>query len=568
MIIFKKITYKNFLSTGNVPTTVLLNKHNLVLISGTNGKGKSLITDAICFALYGRAYRNINKPLLVNSVNQKQCVVEIEFDVGKKNYLIKRGIKPNILEMYENGNLINQDPTVKDYQKVLEQQILKMNFRAFSQVVVMGLGIYTPFMRLKPNERREFIEDLLDIRVFSTMATINKERMKTIKEELSNIDTEIKLAKEKFMLQENFIKKQKQNQEIEIDKINEEINIIQDEIDTTQEKVNDALIKVDLLQSKTDKFEGLDEKLSEVRLNAKNVKKQIDSFLEEKLFYSSIDECPQCKQGIGTDHRTHIVSTVESKIKEHEDKLVAIDSELQKLTAEYAIWEDLLSEISTINNSIASHNKTISVNTAVISNKRKQIIDIQNNTGDIDDDTKRLKELAKQIVELNNRRKEITEVSHYQSAVALMLNDAGIKAKIIKQYIPLINKLVNKYLDALDLFISFNLDEQFNEVVKSRHRDNFTYESFSAGQKMRIDLALLFAWRDVAKSKNSVNTNLLFFDEIGDSGLDTDGAELFMKLLKMQKNSNIFVISHRDSMFDKFDHHIKVDMVGGFTELS
>ena len=568
MILFRKVRYKNFMSAGNIPLEVDLDKHDLTLISGKNGKGKSTISEAITFGLYGKAYRNITKPQLVNSINQKQCVVEIEFDIGKKKYLIKRGIKPSIFEIRCDGILVNQDPNVKDYQKVLEQQILKMNYRAFTQVVMMGSGTYVPFMRLKPNERREFIEDLLDIRIFSTMGMLHKEKIKQMREEVSLVDAEIKLAREKFTLQEGFIKRQAADRDNIIAGLCKEIDSLQLETDQHQKDITYQSDMIAELQVKAEKYDGLDEALSEVKLNAKNIRNIISSFSDEREFYSTIDECPQCKQSVGSDHRTHIVNSVESKIKQQEESLGQIEKELSNLTGEYKKWEDLLTEINSHNTEISRLNKLVSVNVALIATKRQQIENINSNKTNTEEETKKLKDMARAIVAYTKQKQSLQEIGHYQTAISSLLQDSGIKAKIIKQYIPLINKLVNKYLDSLDLFISFNLDEQFNEVVKSRYRDTFTYESFSEGQKMRISLAILFAWRDVAKSKNSVNCNLLFFDETLDSSVDNEGSDMFIDLLRMQKGTNVFVISHKDTMYDKFDHVIRVDMVNNFSVMS
>lgn len=565
MIVFKSVSYRNFLSAGNIPIVISLNSHNMTLISGKNGCGKSLIQDAICFGLFGRAYRNLNKPLLINSINQKQLVVEVQFSIGKKNFKIVRGMKPNIFEIWDGDKMINQDPNIKDYQKVLEQQILQMNYRAFTQVVIMGSGSYVPFMKLLPKDRREFIEDLLDIRVFSVMNNLLKDKIKNTKEQVKDIETEMKMLREKIRLHEEFIAKRKADQQSTNDSIHIEIQELESESIKHQGEIETLQEQVDRISSLNEKFSSAPDVLSELQLSYRNIKKAVIKSGEEKEFYTSIEDCPQCKQTIGDEHKTHIIRTVEERISLNEKELVKLDESIKTAEEVFKKWSDSLAETDVLNKEISRLNRLIIVNSALIKSKHQIVEKALTDTTSFDESKRALRELAKTIVAKDKQRRQLNESIHYQTASSALLQDTGIKAKIIKQYIPVINKLVNKYLDALEFFVSFNLNENFEEEVKSRHRDMFKYDSFSEGQKLRIDIALLFAWRDVAKLKNSVNSSLVFFDELFDSSLDGVGMDLVMGLLTNLKNTNTIVISHRDAIADKFDHVITVGMKNNFS---
>ena len=537
----------------------------MTLISGKNGCGKSLIQDAICFGLFGRAYRNLNKPLLINSINQKQLVVEVQFSIGKKNFKIVRGMKPNIFEIWDGDKMINQDPNIKDYQKVLEQQILQMNYRAFTQVVIMGSGSYVPFMKLLPKDRREFIEDLLDIRVFSVMNNLLKDKIKNTKEQVKDIETEMKMLREKIRLHEEFIAKRKADQQSTNDSIHIEIQELESESIKHQGEIETLQEQVDRISSLNEKFSSAPDVLSELQLSYRNIKKAVIKSGEEKEFYTSIEDCPQCKQTIGDEHKTHIIRTVEERISLNEKELVKLDESIKTAEEVFKKWSDSLAETDVLNKEISRLNRLIIVNSALIKSKHQIVEKALTDTTSFDESKRALRELAKTIVAKDKQRRQLNESIHYQTASSALLQDTGIKAKIIKQYIPVINKLVNKYLDALEFFVSFNLNENFEEEVKSRHRDMFKYDSFSEGQKLRIDIALLFAWRDVAKLKNSVNSSLVFFDELFDSSLDGVGMDLVMGLLTNLKNTNTIVISHRDAIADKFDHVITVGMKNNFS---
>lgn len=567
MIIFKKVTARNFLSIGNNPIEVQLNTHNTTALLGKNGAGKSTIIDGITFGLFGRAYRNINRPGLINSINQKQLLVTLEFSIGKKEYKIVRGMKPNIFEIWENGSMINQDPSVKDYQKVLEQQILKMNFRAFAQIAAVGSSAYIPFMKLTPGARREFIEDLLDIKIFSTMNSQLKEEIRTKKDELKEVDAQIKLLREKIALQESFIAKQETEKKESAKNIQDDIDKLEAESVAHIAEVEAIQAKIDAVQAQTAKFDSLDEQLSDVKSHRRNLESTVKTISSEKEWYQTIEECPKCKQSIAHDHKEHIIQSAEAQLKKHEDELQEKTEQLSELEKQYNEWQKLLDSLNGLNRELNEANKHISSNTAVIRAKTKMLTHLNTENSNITADKTKLKEFAKEILAADKSRKVIQETMHYQAAAIQLLQDTGIKAKVIKQYVPVINKLVNKYLDKLNFFCQFTLDENFNEIVKSRHRDTFVYDNFSAGQQLRIDISLLLTWIHIAEAKNSAACNILFADEILEK-MDEEGLSLIIDLLKMQPNKNIFVITHREGMISKFDDAIDVVMKNNFTEIA
>lgn len=567
MITFHSITYKNFKSIGNSPITISLDKTNTTLVTGKNGSGKSTLTSVICFALFGQDFV-LNKPGLINSINRKNLEVTIEFSVGNNVYKVHRGVKPNIFKIYKDSVILNEDSSTRDYQKILESQILKMDIRAFKQVVVVGGRAYVPFMKLKPNERREFIEDLLDIRIFSTMSSLLKEKAKAVKEDLRGIGEELKTITEKVKLQETFIKKLTSEKNVSIDKIEDGIKVLE----TENEGLSlTSAAYLDIEKSKLLQLKQYDHVISEMaalsqekltlNISRNNHAGSID-------FYAKTSVCPKCTQPIANEHREHIVKSArlevhmcDTNLKDVQDKLV----NLQTLVAEQTRTQK---EISTIQEDISATQNKMYSNMVMIKKARVQIEEMKTDTRSIDSEKEKQKEFAKTYVALDNRKKEIMESQQYQDFVIQVLTDGGIKTKIIKQYIPTINKLINKYLSALDFFVAFHLDENFDETIKSRHRDTFKYDNFSDGQAARIDLALMFAWRDIAKMRNAVNTNLLFLDE-ADAAVDIDGASMLSELLNSVEKSNIFVISHKgDLLRDKFDRTITFDIKNNFTVIS
>ena len=561
MITFNTIRWKNFLSTGNAFTELKLDRSSTTLIVGENGSGKSTMLDAICFALFGKPYRNINKPQLMNSINKKDMVVEVEFSVSSKKYKIVRGIKPNIFEIYCDGEMINQDAASRDYQKYLEQSVLKLNYKSFTQIVILGSASFTPFMQLPLASRREIIEDILDIQIFTTMNNLLREKQAINKVTIQQAESKLDILKQKAILQKDFIETLKTNKS----KRSEEIKT----------KIADANLSIDALNNKISTFdseknvknleiESLNDPLSKQNIFSdyrKKFNEQIKTLEKDLSFYHKNDECPTCRQGIAHDFKSEIITEKQSKIAE-------VTVAIGKLNDEFDKLQKIITKYNQINIEIGKIDKEISAtNTEIISSQRLiqvwllELNEIDTKTADLDAEKTKLKEMAKEVLLEDEIRVKLTEDKHYYDVAGTLLKDNGIKTIIIRQYLPLINKLINKYLTAMDFFVQFTLDEQFNESIKSRFRDDFSYASFSEGEKQRIDLALLFSWRAIAKMKNSANTNLLILDEVFDSSLDNNGTEFVMKLLNtINDETNVFVISHKgDQLFDKFRSLIKFE---------
>lgn len=567
-IVFTTLEYKNFRSVGNTPIKLNLNTHKTTLISGTNGSGKTSVLSALCFALFNRGYGPINKPALINSINQKQLLVTLEFEIGKKKYKIIRGMKPNIFEIHEDDTLISQDPTIKDYQKVLEQQILKFNYRAFTQVVAVGGGSdYTPFMRLSAKDRREFVEDLLDIRVFSTMGSLVKDQHKVLKDELKMLDYSLKSIKEKIELQDSFINKMKKEKAESADKI--ETLILEAETDnvTIHDKLLIMMVESTNLKVFVDMHSDIDDELSELKRDIRQSNIKLEKNNSEIDKYDSMVSCPTCLQNIDENHKHSTLEDMQnmSTSFSNELNLLLLNEEkvlnsLTSLEKELQLYADITTRISKLNTEMFN-------NTFIIKKYKAQLLDLKSDTGNIDDESDKLKAFAKEYITLAKTRKESLKLQQYQELVQQILSDSGIKSKVIKNFIPTINYLINSKLDALDLFLSMSLDETFNETFKARHRDTFTYDSFSEGQRRRIDIAIMLAWCEIAKAKNSLSCNVLFLDEI-DAPLDSAGADLLHATLKTVSSDNIFIISHKsDQMADKVDNVIEFELKNNFTQL-
>ena len=567
MILFSKVRYKNFLSTGNLFTEIDLGEHSTTLIVGENGAGKSTFLDAITFALFGKPFRNINKPQLVNSINEKDCVVEIEFVIGKTNYKVVRGIKPNIFEIYVDGSLLNQDAKAKDYQDYLEKVILKMNYKSFTQIVILGSTNFTPFMQLSAADRRTVIEDLLDIQIFSSMNVIVKSKIHTLKDEAAQLKIQIDNTKDKIELHKKHLDELKKNSKELVDAKKQEVvenkaSLSQLENDATSKEVEiDNLVnETSDEDNTTKKFQKLNNLEAKIEGNIQKLEKDIE-------FYSVNSTCPTCDQAI--NNKEEKVHTCNNKITELTEGLTKLkeesDAVLQRINTIKAVQKQLKSleqDLVRINTSRSQMRK-------YVKKLEDEIAEIENKPAMSDEFKAQSKQLLNALQAFNDKRKDVSEQLQNYDIVAQLLKDGGIKSKIIKQYIPVINKLVNKYLAAMDFFVNFNIDEEFKETIKSRHRDDFSYENFSEGEKKRIDLALLFTWRSVAKLKNSVNTNLLIFDEVFDGSLDINGTEEFMKLINMMnEGTNIFVITHKsDQMVDKFKHTIRFGKVKNFSQM-
>ena len=567
MIVFKYVRWKNLLSTGNQFTEIQLDRNPTTLIIGENGSGKSTILDALCFGLFGKPFRNINKPQLLNSVNMAGCEVEIEFKIGSKNIKVIRGIKPNIFEIYINGKMYNQDANVRDYQKYLEQQILKLNYRSFTQVVILGSSTFIPFMQLKAKQRREVVEDILDIQIFSLMNMLLKQKLKTITEDQREAKYSVELTTEKITLQNKYIDDVKKNKNKLIKEKTKLVTGNEEEISNRQEKIgelkqsNDDLAfnsKQENEQSeKVQKLKGLHEQLK-VRRSATN--KYIG-------FFENNDDCPTCEQHIDETFKENMIVSKKSEYEKFDSGIKDLLGELEKQETIYNAIQDYIQQIRENDAEIGKINYSIKEMEKFNATLQTEIDQLQ--SGEISkEDTNKLKELKKSLKSFEKQQQKLREDQTYAEAVRNMLQDTGIKTKIIKQYLPIMNKLINTYLTSMEFYVNFTLDEKFSETIKSRFRDEFTYESFSEGEKMRIDLALLFTWRAVAKMKNSANTNLLMLDEIFDSSLDSTGTDEFLKILNTLGDENVFVISHKqDMLVDKFKSTIRFQKIKNFSHV-
>ena len=567
-ILFKEIRYKKILSSGNTFTIVQLNDTANTLVSGTNGAGKSTLLDAIVFALYGKPFRKVNKNQLVNSINQKELLVEIVFHIGPNNYLVRRGIKPNLLEIWRNGEMINIDAASKDYQAYLESNILKLNYRSFTQIVVLGSATYVPFMELAAWQRREVIEDLLDIQVFSTMNNLLKDRVGTNKESISENAYQKDLIENKIQSAEEHNNSIRKIKEKEVDKIrskmNEHITKIEEEkafiesIETTVESKYETITDKASIKDKLDKAKSLKQELT-LKLRGHH---------DELSFYNNHDNCPTCKQGIEHDFKDTIITDKGKKITE-------LDGGIEKLLEKVKDYEIRIDEISAVEDEIREHSLTIGDHRAQIKVSKGALVGFKNELTTAEKDveavdTSKLEEFKSQLSTIEDEQTHLFNRKEVLTVVSTMLKDGGIKSKIIRQYIPIMNKLINKYLSAFDLFVDFQLDDNFNEVIKSRFRDTFSYASFSEGEKLRITLSIMLAWRMVAKLRNSVSTNLLVLDETLDGAMDGVGVENLIETLQnLNADDNIFVISHRGDQFgDKFASHLKFEKVKNFSEIA
>jgi len=567
MIKFEKVRWKNFLSTGNQFTEIDLNRNETTLIIGENGAGKSTVLDALCFALFGKPFRTISKSQLVNTVNAMETVVEIEFSIASRNYKVVRSIKPNKFEIWQNDIMINQEANSRDYQKILEQQILKLNYRSFTQVVILGSSTFVPFMQLKARFRREVVEDLLDIKIFSTMNLLLKQRLKDLVTELQEVEYNHKLCSEKISMQSTHIENIKNNADLIIKE--KQSNYESNSIELDKKVNNKKLLEENqkgLFTSVEDqiKIESKDVKLKDLRSTLTEKQKEKDRMIK---FLSENEDCPACEQHIDKEFKSQMISAKETEKKEIVDGLTKMEEELDKTKVR-------LNEISKVTNEIQDNSIQIaSLNTSIQELEKYQvklseeISELEKSTID-NSDEEQLKKLQEEFEGIEKNRKDLKEEKVYKEASKAMLQDTGIKTKIIKQYLPIMNQLINKYLASMEFYVNFTLDENFDETIKSRFRDNFNYASFSEGEKMRIDLALLFTWRAIAKMKNSTNTNLLILDEIFDSSLDSAGTDEFLKILNTLEGENVFVISHKqDVLVDKFKHTLKFEKNKNFSKM-
>lgn len=567
MITFKSITWQNFLSTGNSPNTVLLDKSSTTLIIGKNGEGKSTILDALCFALFGKPFRNINKGQLINSINGKGCLVTIEFSISGKEYRVVRGIKPNVFQIYVNDELMNQDAAARDYQKVLEQQIIRLNYKTFTQVVILGSASFVPFMQLTSYQRREVIEDILDIRIFSTMNQLLKEKANETKASITRIENEVSVAKLAVEGQTTLINTLKTAKSEAIESLLSKVENNNSEIQRSESAVAATLTKITTLQSRVAKKSKVDNDIEEAKGWKTKLLSKVEQWSDEAEFFNENSVCPSCSQGIPHEHKENVLQELNTKIESENQRLTELEDIHNKLNADLTLMNNILSEITDLNISVSTYNANITMLNRMNKELAEEIETHKADTHNVDEEKRKLKELAQNALEKIKTKTQLLETRNLEDVASSLLKDTGIKTAIIREYLPIMNKLINKYLNAMDTYIHFELDESFNESIKSRHRDDFTYASFSEGEKMRIDLAILFTWRQIAKMKNSVNTNLLLLDEIFDSSLDTAGTDYFLNLMdQFGDKTNIFVISHKgDQLFDKFRSVIKFEKRNDFS---
>lgn len=567
MINFKKVRWQNFLSTGNQWTEIQLNRSKSTLIVGENGAGKSTLLDAISFSLYGKPYRSINKPQLINSITNKSCMVEIEFSTKGKEYLVRRGIKPAKFEIFCDGKLLDQNASIREYQEYLEKSILKLNHKSFTQIVVIGSAGFTPFMQLKVWERRDIIEDLLDIQIFSQMHTILKEKIVKNKDSISETKYQLDLLDQKIEMTKKHMNDlmsiKKADRSVKQAKIEE----IQNNISSAMSEIESINLEIEPLMLETRNRDKIKSKLNELQSLYLTIRNKADAIDKDIDFFANNDECPTCQQEIDSYFKQNHVSVQRMKQTGLEDGLLEMKSHVEEVVKSLNDIEEIQLEINRLNNAAMEQTTNIRMYQRNIEALQEELKETVTND-DINVQELMQLEIGKSNTELKHQ--QLTTEREQHDIANSLLKDGGIKTKIIKQYIPIINKLMNKYLAAMEFFVQFELDEQFNEKIKSRHRDEFTYDSFSEGEKMRIDLSLLFTWRAVAKLRSSTSTNLLIMDEVFDSSLDTTGTDEFLKLItQLATDTNVFVISHKgDQLFDKFHSNIKFEKVKNFSQVA
>ena len=564
MIRLKTVRWKNFLATGNRFIEVKLDQEAMMLVVGKNGAGKSTLIDAITFSLFGKPFKKVNKGQLVNSVNERDTLTEIEFSVGTAEWKVRRGIKPNLFEIYHNDTLVNQDAKSMDYQKYLEEKVLKLNFKSFTQIVVLGSASFVPFMQLTANDRRIIIEDILDIGIFSVMKTLLKDRLITLKEEMNELDYQIKLVQEKIALQEKHIKaleeESKQKRKSDLDKIKEteqEIDKLNKEIVGHQERIGGLLSSIKDKTVVETKNQELDKYRSQI---SKNLKR----FIKDKRFFEEKLNCPTCEQEIDEEFKNNKLIEVGKGIDEMDHGLRQIAKEVNKVYERIGEISKSTQEIQKEESQVVQKQSNIQAHNIFIQKLSQELKSLE---GEVE--TSSMNILTKELDESKSTRVKYIDQKFYYDVLSNILNDTGIKTRIIKKYLPVINKHVNDYLKDMDFFVNFQLDENFQETIRSRHRDHFSYYSFSEGEKKRIDIALLLTWRDVASMRNSVNVNLLILDEVFDASLDQAGVDDLMKLFNILKNTNLFIISHKlDILDDKFPDKLIVEKVKNFTQIT
>ena len=568
MILFEKIRWKNFLSTGNQYTEINFTKHPTNLIIGTNGAGKSTLLDALTFALFGKPFRKINKPQLLNSVNEKDCRVEVEFSIGNTNWKVIRGIKPNIFEIHRDDNPLDQSSAALDQQKWLEQNVIKMNYKSFTQIVILGSSTFVPFMQLTAANRREVIEDLLDIRIFSSMNTLIKEKIRVVKENIKVLELKKESLIDKVSMQENFIDELEQRGKDNIKDKEEKIKDLLNEENDLMNTCQDMNQELSGLQETLEKYTGATEKLRKLGNLKGKISNKVSTITKEHKFFTENTVCPTCDQSIEESFRINRISDAQIKAKELQSGYKELEEAIKEEEERERQFTNLSKEITSLTHGISKNNTKISGCQRQVRDLESEIQRITEQLANRNTEHDKLATFKDNLKTTYNELAENKDTINYYDFSYSLLKDGGVKTKIIKKYLPLINQQVNRYLQLMDFYINFTLDEEFNETVQSPIHENFSYSSFSEGEKMRIDLALLFTWREVARMKNSVNTNLLIMDEVFDSSLDGFGTEEFLKIIRyVVKDANIFVISHKESLHDKFADVIRFEKVKGFSRM-
>ncbi len=568
MITFNTIKWKNFLSTGNNFTEIELDTHSATLIQGSNGAGKSTVLDALCFVLFNKPFRKINKPQLVNSINEKDCVVQVEFTIGNIVWNVVRGIKPNKFEIYRNDVLVDQTAANTDQQKWLEQTVLKMNFKSFTQVVILGSSTFVPFMQLTPAHRREVIEDILDIQIFSTMNILLKDRIRQVQEQVKELQYDLKSSRDKVEMQEEYIRNSQTSNEGEILLKNERIQKIEEEIFDLQRQINileTVNLDIDANTTEIDKIQKQINKLNQLQFKISHNKSDAEKNLD---FFHDNDTCPTCTQTIQKEFKDRKISDLQGKTLQYIEALSKMKEQLSDLDKEFTLLQERRDIMKSNNSKIMHLNNVIRMSEKSI-NHLKDEIDRLSDSPDIAKMQGKLEAYQEELSRIENDYKESLKQRDTYDVVSHLLKDSGIKSRVIKKYIPVINKLINKYLSIMDFYVNFTLDEEFNEILKSRYRDHFSYASFSEGEKQKIDLSLLFTWREIARMKNSVSTNLLILDEVFDSSLDSNATEELLKILKgLDNKTNTFVISHKgEILIDRFPNNIRFEKISDFSKI-
>ena len=570
MILFKTIRWKNFLSTGNNFTEVDFQKSNTNLIMGSNGSGKSTILDALTFVLYNKPFRKINKPQLVNSVNEKDCLVEIEFSIGSREYKVIRGIKPNIFEIWIDGKVQNQDAAQSDQQKKLEEGILKLNYKSFTQTVILGSATFVPFMQLTSSNRRDIVEDLLDIKIFSTMNGILKDRVRSCNEVIREASIRKDMIEDKIEMQESFIKDIEKSGKERIDRKEKQVENLHKEVDVIMDENDEKTLKImDELQPKLENLNNTKKTLKKLNTIKVKLEQKIQNIVEEHKFFEDNTVCPTCTQPLEEQFRLDKIVDIQEKSKELNEGYKELEAAINVEQEKDIEFTNCSSEINRLNNDISTNNVRISGINRQIKNLRKEIQDVADQVSNRNTERETLRNLKEDLDKTEKERSSQREEVSYLDFAHSLMKDGGVKSKIIKKYLPLMNQQINKYLQMMDFYINFSLDEEFKESIRSPIHEDFSYDSFSEGEKMRIDLSLLFTWRDIAKMRNSASTNLLILDEIFDSSLDGAGTDFFTTIIKFViQDAHVFVISHKtDELMDKFDRIIKFDKVKGFSKV-